>query len=534
MKKKMVALLLMATMLAGIFAGCGQSGEQENEEEQVVENGEQQEEEQGGSAQEEDHDPVTLHYYFGSYAEQEDAQKVFAYANELIQEIYPWITVEFHVSATADYPTHMALAQANGDQIDIIGSYGLDYQVEMSNGSFMDITEYLSNYPDLMSALPDFAYGYGQKDGKTYGIPNWQQSNYANAAFAIEKETADALGFDVDKMNEVIQSQEFLNPEVYTMIGDFLAAARAAGRDDVIFNPGGNSIGAQARGYEQVTGPIYYAWADDSCTLVNIWETEGVTDYLKALYEYKEAGYIPADYYENRNAYQGKPGVDAGYTSFYYNDNAYVPNFPELRLNNWGVDLYFMQTQKSEDEYYIGYTNAAGLTCVSATSQYPEDALRIIELMYTNEEIQNTLVYGLEGEHYTKNDDGTIHTIEYDSGQAAASNSYGMYKWALGNSGLTWINQSFDEEFKTWAFETLPETATPSNLIGFSPDTSKINSQISQVNAVVTEYQQQLLWAGCTDWEATYAEFMEKLDAAGINTVIEVLQAQVDAFLASK
>ena len=204
MKRKLVALLLMATMLTGIFAGCGQSGEQENENEQVSENEEPQGEEQGDPAKEE-HDPVTLHYYFGSYAEQEDAQKVFAYANELIQEIYPWITVEFHVSATADYPTHMALAQANGDQIDIIGSYGLDYQVEMSNGSFMDITEYLSDYPDLMSALPDFAYGYGQKDGKTYGIPNWQQSNYANAAFAIEKETADALGFDVDKMNELIR-----------------------------------------------------------------------------------------------------------------------------------------------------------------------------------------------------------------------------------------------------------------------------------------------------------------------------------------
>ena len=144
------------------------------------------------------------------------------------------------------------------------------------------------------------------------------------------------------------------------------------------------------------------------------------------------------------------------------------------------------------------------------------------------------LVYGLEGDHYTKNADGTITTLEYDSGQARAESSYGMFKFSLGNSALTWINQSFDQEMYDWAFKTLPETAVVSNLIGFAPDTSAISSTLGQINAIVTEYSKQLIYMDCVDWEATYAEFMGKLESAGINDVISELQKQVDEFLASK
>ena len=109
-----------------------------------------------------------------------------------------------------------------------------------------------------------------------------------------------------------------------------------------------------------------------------------------------------------------------------------------------------------------------------------------------------------------------------------------MFKFSLGNSALTWINQSFDQEMYDWAFKTLPETAVVSNLIGFAPDTSAISSTLGQINAIVTEYSKQLIYMDCEDWEATYAEFMGKLESAGINDVISELQKQVDEFLASK
>lgn len=540
--KKVLALLLAVLVVIGMFAGCS-SVQQTPDTSDTTDTTEttdttpatstDNKEETPATPVEEDHEPVTLHYYVQGTPTQSDMEKVHAAVNELIQTIYPWMTIEFHVSTGADYATHMALAQASGDPIDVVSTFGLDYQTEISLGSYLDITDMLDNYPALMSSLPDFAYGFGQKDGRTYGFPNWQQSNYANNAIAVEKEYADKYGLDIDALTEKMQATEFFNSEIYDMLFDYITAAREDGDESVFFNPGNTLWGTVSRGYEQVTGPFYYAWSDGECKLVNLYETDAVKDYLVALQKFRDAGYLPEDFASNYGSYVSKSGVQDGNHSLLFSDNAYVPNFPMLRKNAWGADLYFVAGNKSNDEYYIGYNYAAGLTCVDVTSEHPEEALMFIELLYTNEEVQNMLVYGLEGEHYTWNDDGTITTLDYDSGSAPADAPYGMMKFVIGNSALTWINQSFDQDMYDWSFKSLAETGTPSNLIGFAPDTSKISSKLSQINAVVSEYS-GTLYRGVDNWEEVYAEFLDKLDAAGIDTVQEVLQAQIDSFLANK
>lgn len=524
MRKRIIALLLTMATLLCLMAGCSPA-------ETTPSGSESGDNKTTGNTAEEKHDPVTLHYYIAGWADQEDAEKVHAEVNKKIQEIYPWITLEIHVSNQSDFATHVDLALTEGSAIDIIGTFGTSYQTAMSSGYYMDVTNYLSNYPGLMSALPEWAYEWGKMDGKTYGFPNWQQCNYSNYALAVEKQYADKYGFDVDKVNQMIQSEEFFNADIYEEIWNYLEACKAGG-EKIAF--AGHYITCQTRGYEQLTGPLYFAISDESCKLVNIWETDAMKEYLKWADKYAKAGYIPEDFTTNQGQYTGADGKANGYTCFYYAGNAYVPNFPELRLNGWNTDLYFMQTLMSEEQYYVGYSYAAGLTCVGANSKYPEDALRVIELLYTNAEIQNMLVYGLEGEHYTKNADGTIKTLDYDGGQGNAKVPYSKMKFTIGNSALTWINQSFDQEFYDWAFEEMPNNADVSNLIGFAPDQSKISTKLGQVNAVVKEYQSVLLNGHAEDWEATYNEFISKLHAAGIEDVMSELQTQIDAFLAKK
>ncbi len=530
--KKTLSLLLALVMVLSLLAGCGTSTPAAT----PTENSTPANNSSAENPTEESHEPVTLHYYNSGWAGQKDADAVHAKVNDMIQEIYPWITVEFHISNSSDYATHVTLAQASGDPIDVLCSTMFDFATEVSNGSYMDITDYLGDYSALTSALPEWAYGYGIKDGRTYGFPNWQQCNSGNYSMAALKADADKYGLDVDKVNSLLQAEEFFNEEVYAEIEAFLAAARADGRDDVILLPGNNVVrnSPVARGYMQVWGPLYCKWSDESCQVINIYDIPEVQEYYEWIYDMKDKGYIPEDYYVNVNSYSGGTGIAAGYSPFYFNDNAYVPNFEHLRLTNWGADLYFMQAQKSKTEYYVNNSNAAGMTCVSATSKHPEDALRFVELLYTNEEIYNTLIYGLEGTHYTKNADGTIETLEYNSGDAPESASYGMAKWTVGNTKLAWVNQSSTVEFKTWALEELPATATVSPLLAFNFDTSSISSEVTQINAVLGEYEKQLFMTGATDWQATYAEFMNKLDASGLATVQEVLQEQVDAYIAGK
>ncbi len=529
--KRVITLLVYLTMLVGMLSGCAGTGNETNKE--VTGTEVQQVSSESVQVKEEKHDPVTLHYYVVGRAGQPDAEKVYSVVNEMIQDIYPWITVEFHVSNNADFATHVALAQASGDPIDILSSFGLTYQTEISNGTFMDITDYVDDFPALMSALPEYTYDYAKLNGRQYGVVNYQQMNANNYSFAVEKEIADKYGYDTEAVDALIQSSEFLNPEVYEHIGALLEAAWADGTE-LWLTYGPNTLGPQTRGYECLLEPMYIQITDESCQLINIWETQPVKDYLKALYEYKEAGFLPDDYYANRSVYNGAKGAANGYKRFIYNENNYVPNFPELRLTNWGVDLYFNQTMYSATDYYIGYNVLAGITGVGAASKYPEDALRVIELLWTNEEIYNTLTWGLEGEHYEKNADGSITTFEYNAGQAPADASYGMFYYNIGNGSLKWRNQSSTEEFENWIYNDLNKNAKKSPLIGFMPDTSRISSKVSSITSVINEYGPLLLHGGAQDWETIYEEFLTKLDAAGLDTVMEILQAQVDTFMKNK
>ena len=65
----------------------------------------------------------------------------------------------------------------------------------------------------------------------------------------------------------------------------------------------------------------------------------------------------------------------------------------------YGFDVYAIALYSN---YYIGNTWGAGGNGVTAKCENPEEAVRLIELMTTEEgvELYNMIVYGLEGKHY--------------------------------------------------------------------------------------------------------------------------------------
>ena len=59
--------------------------------------------------------------------------------------------------------------------------------------------------------------------------------------------------------------------------------------------------------------------------------------------------------------------------------------------------------------------------CIASTSKVPEAALKFLDLTFTDDEVINLLIYGLEGRDYVKNEDGTV---SYPEGQDAATVPY--------------------------------------------------------------------------------------------------------------
>ena len=76
------------------------------------------------------------------------------------------------------------------------------------------------------------------------------------------------------------------------------------------------------------------------------------------------------------------------------------------------------------------------------------------------------------------------------------------------------------------------DSAATSPLLGFSFDVEPVQQEVTNVSTVVKQYES--LVGGELPVEETNAEFVDQLKTAGIDTVLEEMQRQVDEFLASK
>ena len=188
--------------------------------------------------------------------------------------------------------------------------------------------------------------------------------------------------------------------------------------------------------------------------------------------------------------------------------------------------------------YYIQNYAAAGQTFVTSSSEHPVDALHFAELLHTDKgkDLYNCLVWGLEGVHYdsaaTEEEPNRIVTRDYDGAQGNADSPYGWWNWLVGNTYYTLLNQSSVVGYQQSLFE-LNDNAVKSEALGFTYDPIAVNAEIAQLNAVRDEYRDMLESGTLENWEASYEEFLSKLETAGIQTVVDDVQAQLDAYVAA-
>lgn len=208
-------------------------------------------------------------------------------------------------------------------------------------------------------------------------------------------------------------------------------------------------------------------------------------------------------------------------TSAYYS-GTYKPGVEAEESARAGYDCV-MATAATEP--YIS-TNSVIATMygVSATSKHPKETLKYLELINTDPYAMNLVSYGIEGKHYEKTGDNNIKLIPnsgYSHGQA----------WALGNVFNTYTLEGQPEDVWEQTKE-LNDSAKTSPILGFSFNPEPVKMEITNVSKVVKEYES--LVGGELPVEETNAEFLEKLEVAGVDKVLEEMQSQIDAFLTEK
>ena len=537
--KRLTALLLALVLVLSFVACSKTTTEQPAQEPANTDTPADTQQETKDTPAEETAEPIVLEWYYRGNGVQKDTELVETEFNKLLQT-YPGmenVTVHLNCYTGADYGNAVALAQSAGTQIDILNSVYLDFVEQVNLGTYAPLNDLLADNQALYNELPEWLWDLGSVDGNIYMVPHYQRA--ANQEFiVIPTEYMEKYG-DEEAMRAVFSNPDRTVEEVAAILEDFVTKVQAGEGPTKYAVPLG-LLYTQTHGFTR----RYDSFSNDFLLFEDSDKVEYRYDYEDAVKAYE----ISAEWYDkgiidpevltnddNEMVYANMLNP-VSYCFSMQNGAGSEELVSENLSKQYGFDVMAIPIW---DNYFIANSWGAGGDGITAKCEHPVEALRLIELMNTEEGIPlyNMVVYGLEGTHYEKLDDTHIKTFEYDGTQGGVDTSYAAMKWIMGNTFHAYLNQGCVDGENEIAMEiNNSDENAKSAIMGFRADTSNVQTQIEQINAVKTEYFDTLTKGvlGAAGWQATYDEFVQKLEAAGINDVLTELQSQIDAFLASK
>ncbi|MDE6847532.1 MAG: ABC transporter substrate-binding protein, partial [Lachnospiraceae bacterium] len=491
----------MATAMAVMsLAGCGN---------QPTENSTENSEAAGGAATGEEVDlseeVELVMYLIGS--EQVDHAKVMDKLNEKLKEDLN-CTLNLKYIGFGEFDTKYPLILSSGEQIDLIyTSAWLNYPQMVKKGAYMAIDDILEKYAPKTYAESDIETLRAlSEDGHIYGLPSNHPQYYSYGIIA----RGDAMReFGYEKLETI--------DEFY----DFLAEANSSGKyKDALCQSMHNNdeICLIANGYFPLTGgtlsPYWIKVADENHTVLVKSEIPEVQEYMQKSQERLEAGVWSQSVLSNTDSMMLDEGLAAGIIHNVDNWINKATTYPQYELTYQNIANPIYEGSLIQD-----------CMAIPTSAKYPERALMMLELFRQDESYYNLITYGIEGEHYTIDEEsGNLQLMNQDKYQYE-NGTWGFRddKFFRDLSGAPENAQEVRDAIKNEAQENIYK--------GFMMDTEPIKNEYAAVQNAITQYYDPLQ-LGYVDYETGLAELETALEAAGNEACKTELQRQVDEYVA--
>lgn len=510
MKNKTRKILSSCTALAMsaalLLTGCGSdSGDAANDTQDTTASADNT----GGDSGE--LEPVTLRWLL-RIPEPEDADMVLEKVNEILKEkINATLEIEW-IDAVA-YPEKTKLRISSGDPFDIMfTSSGYSYFDYASMGAFVPLDDLLEEYaPETYDLIPEAYWDALRVNGEIYGIPNYQITA-RQTCMTFRKDIVDKYNFDISTIKTVEDMEPFLATLKENEDVQYIMSGVALTYFDTM-----NYLRLEGIGADGSPGAIEID--GDDYTVINQFEHENFVKLCKTLADFEDKGYLNKDLalVEDQTELQKNGEILCGVLG------NWKPGAEAEALTRYGYE----QENVLVTEPYVNTSSVLGtLQAISRTSENPERALMFLDLVNSDPELYNLLVYGIEGEHYTKVGDNRIELIA-DSGYSTG------VPWMIGNTFNGYLTGDTEETVYEETQE-LNENAEVSRIMGFNFNPEKVSTEIAQCATVTEKYLKTGLGYGMyDDVDATIEQMNEELRAAGMDKVIAEKQAQLDEWVAA-
>ena len=445
----------------------------------------------------------------------EATQKVEDQLNDyLLNTLHEDFKVHLVITAIGDYfqKIPMELASGGEDAPDVVQVFSVSDWA--NQGYILPLDEYLDKELKPTYDMIKPIMGNGRVSGQTYMMPRYF-GTVLDWKWIYNKDMVDAAGVDVSKVTDI------------NTLGDALAELKVAYPDEhfLVYCDQFNRL----YNLETHTSQIgtYTATVGEDTKLVNYYETDAFKNAIYKAYEFRQKGYADPEGSANTLSHDAvvmggsAKGVIMGHSNdvdsiatMFSTTNTYGANFGAVSI---GID------DMMTDTLGIG---------ISHSCKDPASAAKFINLLYTDQFVWDSLIYGAEGQDYVWNEDHT--KIRYPEGLDFNSVPYNcMYSCGMIGNGFDFFleDESGNETGSNGEYgKILFEKAWIPPLYGFIPLTTNVMNEVTAVSNVVEQYSNVLMY-GDVNPDEKYPEFLQALKDAGIDRIVADYQAQADEWI---
>lgn len=495
-KKKAMALLLVSVMAGSMLTGCGSD------------NASSSNDGSSKSADSSNQDSYTVKILAPGDASTDDCAKISEAASKITEEKFN-TKVELTRVGFGSYDQQVNLTLASSEKLDLMYEYCGNVTSAISSGQIVPITDYLDSYgSDMKSQISDSDWKCVTFNGDIYGVPA-NKEKATGWGFAMNKEMADATGIDYssikteEELEPLLEKVKEMYPDVYPIVSNNGSMSLMTDQDDL-----GGDIGS----LESASG--------DNTTVINYYGTDEYMNEMKLRYDWAQKGLIMPDASTSTENANSLIGAGKGFGRF----TNTKPGIEKEMEKEAGKEVVVLEMVKP----YTTTTRVDIVWYVPHNSEKPERAVQVLNEIYTNPDLANLFINGLEGKHY-EFVDKEKGIVNYPEGVNASNTGYTSLPWAWPNETISYIWEGLDSDI--WdQIQEFNKDATVSPAKGFAWDNTEVQNEVTACANVVAKYG-PALECGSLDPETTIPKFLDELKAAGADTIIAEKQKQLDAWL---
>ncbi len=551
MKKRTICLLLaMIMVLSIVLAGCSKTAETPAADETpaTTEPAETTDNTETPEAPEETAEPAleqkTIQLMITGAGKQANSDKVWAAFNEQLQQYVPNTTVEFIDVSFDEYSEKFSQVLASGEGVDLAWTgWLINKPQNIADGNLMPLDDLLAEYGQgIVDILGENVVEIHRNaaDGKLYYLPSWQGLCGERRGWLVVTEIAELAGDtwieDTEAALNKWRNNYSEGTEAFQAVLDqatkYLAAAKEAGKLGAGINTGrvfGWSMYNGTRSNPGVGGSeIGIPFEDNTFTVIDGVASEHYKLYAKTMADWYKEGYIRSDIMSVDTSTLTMPkNGEITDTTYVFSCDPYLTEADQdAATADAGMDMTYLPVEENASLILGGDTSYAIPYCADE----PERAMMVLNAIYSQPDLYNTLIYGIEGEDYTKNADGTI-TTSYVGASPTADDSYGIQRWIIGSCKNALINNGTDPNYYA-DLEALEETARVNPFLNFTFDRTNVEGICASILNVYYEYGPQIDNGVAGDnWEELYNNYMAARKDAGIEELVTEFQNQLNAYI---